>query len=104
MRELCSADQNPLGLHVVEEGETLVSLCEKYCVSEHEVIRLNGLHAFPPPGTVLLLPPPAGKVYVVQPGETLSSVCKKYDMSEEEFAARNGDTFLYPMRRVLVKE
>ena len=60
MRELCSADKNPLGLHVVEEGETLVSLCEKYCVSEHEVIRLNGLHAFPPPGTVLLLPPSAG--------------------------------------------
>ena len=29
---------------------------------------------------------------------------KKFDMSEEEFAARNGDTFLYPMRRVLVKE
>ena len=78
MSELCKAEKNPLGLHVVAEGETLVSLCEKYSVSESELIR--------------------------QPGETLSSVCEKFGMSEEEFASRNGETFLYPMRRVLVKE
>lgn len=104
MEELHRPEKNPLGLHVVEEGDTLVLLCEKYRVSEHELIRLNALHSFPPVGTVLLVPPPAGKVYVVQPGETLSSVCKKFGMSEEEFAARNGDTLVCPMRRVIVKE
>lgn len=104
MSELCKAEKNPLGLHVVAEGETLVSLCEKYSVSDSELIRLNRLRAFPPPGTILLLPQARGRVYVVQPGETLSSVCEKFGMSEEEFASRNGDTFLYPMRRILVKE
>lgn len=104
MSELCSAGKNPLGLHVVAEGETLVSLCERFSVSDCELIRLNRLHAFPPPGTLLLLPQPSGKLYVVRPGETLSSLCQKFNMSEEEFAALNGDTFVYPMRRVLIKE
>ena len=69
MRELCSADQNPLGLHVVEEGETL-ALCEKYWFP-HE-LRLNGLHAFPPPGGLLL--PACGKSVRRSAGRDASSV------------------------------
>lgn len=102
MCTLEACKRNPFGLYRVQRGDTLRSVCARFSLPPALVAAKNGLRAFPPEGSILLLPEAAGETYLVRPGETLVSVCKKFCMTEEEFSARNGCSYVYPMQLVLV--
>lgn len=102
MLTLSECGVNPLGLYEVKEGDTAQSVCARCGVPAAALIAANGLRAFPPPGSMLLIPPRTGTEYVVQAGDTLASICARFRMSQEEFVRRNGCDFVYPTQRVWV--
>jgi LysM repeat protein len=86
--------------HVVQPGETLSAIADRYGLPIETLLDVNGLsdpdaiHA----GQVLRIPtyastPPAaapGRYHVVQGGETLASLASRYGVSPEAIARANG--------------
>jgi LysM repeat protein len=93
--------------HVVQPGETLDSIAQRYGVSAAEI---QGANVIPDPnnipaGTVLVIPAPqvpqvvptaapppstGEQTHVVQPGENLFRIGLRYGFTAEELAAYNG--------------
>ena len=70
------------GSHVVEAGETLTGIAEKYQLNVQDLVRWNNIEN-PDVITVgqkiqLSGHEPADQTYVVQPGDTVSSIAEKF--------------------------
>ncbi len=102
MIELCSCGKNPLGLYEVKAGDTAQTVSAAYGIPVGSIVAANGLQTFPPPGSLLLLPPSDGKVYIVVAGDTVASICSKFHLSPEEFCRRNGCAYVYPTQQVFL--
>jgi len=93
-------------VHVVQPGETLFTLAQRYGLSVEEIAIANNLAnvnvldvgqqlRIPAPGTVDLSPPaapPAGveQIHVVQRGDNLFRIGLRYGFTVQELAAYNG--------------
>lgn len=85
-------------VHLVDEGETLYSLCRRYNVKLDDLYNenpeaRNGLNI----GQKILVPlkeapdvPKDAKVHVVKPSETLYSIARLYDVSTQEIRSWNN--------------
>ena len=100
--ELVPCGANPLGLYVVREGDTAQSVCAAFGIPPALLIAENKLQAFPPAGSMLVLPL-AAKTYAVQAGDTVASICRKFGIDEGEFLRMNGCSYVYPTQRVCVE-
>ncbi|MCX7624022.1 MAG: LysM peptidoglycan-binding domain-containing protein [Thermomicrobium sp.] len=83
-------------LHVVQPGETLSRIAERYGVSVASLARANGL-ADPDriwAGSTLVVPDDEEErsVYVVQPGDTLSAIARRSGVTVADLVAANGLT------------
>ncbi len=88
-------------VHVVQPGETLFSIAQRYGVEMDVIVEANGLRD---PndiraGQKLIIPGVAvedtqgeRRVHVVQPGETLLSIARQYQVTVEELIAANDIT------------
>lgn len=88
----------PFGWYVVRDGDTLASVCAAQGAAYASLIAVNRLQKFPPPGSLLCLPP-RERVYTVRPGDTAESICARFSADRAEFLRRNGPV-LYPTQRV----
>ncbi|MCR4264411.1 MAG: LysM peptidoglycan-binding domain-containing M23 family metallopeptidase [Candidatus Roizmanbacteria bacterium] len=67
--------------YVVQSGDTVSSIGQKFDISEDTVRWANNLKGANPvvkPGEILKIPPVSGVVHKVQRGETIYSIAKKY--------------------------
>lgn len=96
--------------HVVQPGDTLISLSKRYGVPISQLIDLNNLgeNFSLVPGTVLKIPitqNSAFQLYTIQPGDTIDSISKQLQISRDNLLKLNGldeDAYLYPNQRLIV--
>ncbi|MCB9989415.1 MAG: peptidoglycan DD-metalloendopeptidase family protein [Rhodospirillales bacterium] len=77
------------GAHIVESGDTIWNISQRYRLSMQDVIYVNKLR---PPyalavGQWLKLPPPT--TYTVRPGDSLYSISRTFNVSVTEVARQN---------------
>jgi murein DD-endopeptidase MepM/ murein hydrolase activator NlpD len=92
-----SAQDTSVTIHVVQRGETLFRIAQRYGVSVNELARLNSINN---PGNILvgqrLLVPsdenPLPQTHIVQPGETLATISALYGLTQEQLASLNSLT------------
>ncbi len=77
-------------IHVVQEGETLWLIANRYNVNMEEMIAINGLQ-FPNQLLVgqALLVPVSGFTYIVQSGDTVWSIAQKFGVSPQAIIEAN---------------
>jgi murein DD-endopeptidase MepM/ murein hydrolase activator NlpD len=86
--------------YVVEEGDTLASIAQKFGISLETLLWANNLNknSNPKPGTKLIILPVDGVLHQVKSGETLSEIAKKYQAKVEDIVAFNeleGENDIY---------
>ncbi|RPF48413.1 spore germination protein [Hydrogenoanaerobacterium saccharovorans] len=77
-------------IHVVQPGDTLLSIANRYGVSQQRIIMDNGLYGLPylVVGQALIILEPA-TIHTVQPGETLYSIANLYGITPIILLQRN---------------
>lgn len=76
--------------HVVEDGETMESIAQKYGISTDEIRWSNGKKdTSVAVGDLLYVPSSSGIVYVVKSGDTAASIAEKYGSTAAEIIAMN---------------
>ncbi|HOI60117.1 MAG TPA: peptidoglycan DD-metalloendopeptidase family protein [Candidatus Pacearchaeota archaeon] len=77
--------------HLVKEGETLLSIAEKYNISLETVLLANEINknTVIKPGQKLIILPTEGLLHMVERGDTVSSIAKKYQSTSNEIIAFN---------------
>jgi murein DD-endopeptidase MepM/ murein hydrolase activator NlpD len=77
--------------YVVEGGDTLYGIGEKFKVSIDAIKYVNSLtdNSVLRPGQEITIPPVSGLIHKVQKGETLQSIAKKYDVPSQAIADFN---------------
>lgn len=78
-------------LYVVQEGDTLGSIAEKYKITSNTIRWANGLENADMihPGDQLFVLPVTGVKYKVKSGDNIEAVAKKYDAKVDEIIAFN---------------
>lgn len=76
----------------VEEGETIVSLAEKFGVSVETIAWANDLNVNPTvrPGQELIILPVSGTLHLVRPNDTLSEIASWYQGNAQDIVDFNG--------------
>jgi murein DD-endopeptidase MepM/ murein hydrolase activator NlpD len=101
--------QEPETIHVVQAGETLFGIAQRYGTTVDIVVAVNGLddpnHIFA--GQRLLVPAPGMQMtqYVVQPGDTLAIIARRYSLASDEVARLNrlaNPNLIYVGQRLLM--
>ncbi len=71
--------------HVVEPGDTLYAIAEKYLVPADAIAYVNNISqdAFLHPGDTLSIPPVEGLTHTVKEGESVASLAEKYNVSPQ---------------------
>ena len=76
--------------HIVEEGESMDAIAQKYGVTTDQIRWSNGLKTTAiSAGTTLYVPSKSGIVYTVKSGETVEGIAEKYGSNAEEIIALN---------------
>ncbi len=96
--------------YIVQPGDTLYLLSNRYGVPVSELINMNDLGSMITlqPGVSLKIPvnsTSAFQYYTIQPGDTLTSLSRKFGITERDLEALNGldpNSYLYPGDRILV--
>jgi spore germination protein len=98
--------------YVVQTGDTLENISNKFNVPVSEIIRVNGLEGIQKllPGLELIIPPsketaPNFFTYRVKQGDTLYSIGLKYKTKPEILALINGielNGHIYPNQNLLI--
>ncbi len=87
------ADLKPeVARYLVEEGDTLLSLAEKFGVSVETIAWANDLktNATLKPGQELIVLPVSGALHLVRPNDTLSEIVSWYQGSAQDIIDFNG--------------
>lgn len=87
------------GIHVVQAGDTLLAIAQRYGVTVDAIMQANGLASrslirtgqqLVIPGSTTSTTVPAGGEHVVQPGETMYGIAARYGIAATELASANG--------------
>lgn len=87
--------------YIVESGDSLWSLAEKFNISLNTILWANDLNKSSTikPGQKLVIPPVSGVIHYVKSGDTTSEIAQKYKAKVEEILAFNelsseGDIYI----------
>lgn len=95
-------------IYVVEYGDTLESIANKFSVTPSFLERLNGRIDSVYPGYQLIVPVSTNtpfETYVVNKGDNIYEIAKRYGTSYEEIMLLNGleeDDYIYPDQELIV--
>lgn len=78
--------------YIVEEGDSLKSLANKFNISLNTILWANDLNSrsIIRPGQKITIPPVSGVVHLVKSGDTISEIARFYRASREEILAFNN--------------
>lgn len=79
----------------VGQGETVLSLSQKFSIPVCILIKDNALKEEILAGDLLLIKQEQGKTYMVKPTDTLESVCNKFCINENELLEKNGVSYIF---------
>ena len=86
-----SKDQNQIIKHIVEKGETISSIANKYNISVETILLANELDSTTiHEGQGLLILPVDGIIHMVEDGETVAQIAKSYSADKQEIITYNG--------------
>ncbi len=84
-----------MGIHVVQAGDSLWAISQKYNVSIQRIISANGLENTGRiiPGLALFIPEggPVIRTYIVKPGDTLWRISQRYQTTVKAILSANPD-------------
>ena len=77
--------------YVVEPGDTLWSVSQKFNITLNTILWANNLNqnSILQPGQKLVIPPVSGVIHQVKSGDTVSEIAKKYKAKSEEIISFN---------------
>mgnify|MGYP001593021696 CR=1 FL=1 len=87
------ADLKPeVSRYLVEQGETIASIAEKFGVSQETILWANDLKAGTvlKPGQELIVLPVSGTLHLVRPNDTLSEIASWYQGNAQDIVDFNG--------------
>ncbi len=86
-----SSERKEIKEYLVEEGDTLSSLAEKFDISLKTILWANDLKSSSviQPGDELIIPPITGVIYHVKKGDTIGQIAETYQGKTEEIVAFN---------------
>ncbi|MFH1582603.1 MAG: M23 family metallopeptidase [bacterium] len=78
--------------YLVEEGDSLWSLSQKFNISLNTILWANNLksNSILKPGQKLIIPPVSGVLHYVKTGDTISGIAQKYKGKTEEIISVNN--------------
>ena len=78
--------------YIVEPGDTLWSISQKFNISLNTVLWANNLNqnSYLQPGQKLIIPPVSGVIHHVKAGDTVSEIAKKYKAKAEDVISFNN--------------
>lgn len=78
--------------HVVQAGETVQKIADRYKLSTEAIFWANDLSVDDSlvAGTILKIPPVSGVVYTVKPGDTLSQIAGHYSVNMDDIIRVNN--------------
>ena len=78
--------------YIVEDGDSLWSISEKFNVSLNTLLWANNLNqnSIIQPGQKLIVPPVSGVIHHVKAGDTVSEIAKKYKAKTEDVISFNN--------------
>ena len=84
--------KNTVVEYVIETGDSLWSIADKFGISLETVLWANNLNknSYIQPGQKLVILPVSGVLHHVQDGDTISAIAQKYKGKTEEVVAFNG--------------
>jgi len=95
------SSSNEIQQYVVEDGDTLSSIAEKFKISVATITEANNLsnNATLNPGKQLTILPVTGLLHIIGPGDTLSEISELYqvkanDVVEANYMADPGDIYV----------
>lgn len=101
-------DQRAILEYIVEQGDTVAGVAEKFGISADTILWANSLNSFAQikAGQTLVIPPVTGVVHNVASGDTVSALAQKYQVKTDDIVAFNklsneadvyiGDTLIVP--------
>ncbi len=77
--------------YIVEEGDTITSLAEKFGISKETILWANNLasNSIIKPGQKLIILPVSGVLHLVEYGDTVSTIAQTYKIEAEEIIEVN---------------
>jgi murein DD-endopeptidase MepM/ murein hydrolase activator NlpD len=86
-----SAEKKEIQEYIVEEGDTLSSIAEKFGISLETILWANDLNknSVIKPGQKLIILPVSGVLHNVKSGDTLSEIAQKYQAKIEDIVSFN---------------
>ncbi len=74
----------------VQEGDSVLSVSERFGTPVIKIISLNNLSREVETGDMILLEEDGGGTYTVQPNDSLECILEKFHICESEFIEKNG--------------
>lgn len=91
-------------IYFVKENDTLISICNKFCVLKEDLIRDNDLEdnyeAYE--GDILWIRKKNLAIHIVKPLETIESIAKLYNVSVKEIQEKNGITKVFLGQKIII--
>lgn len=97
----CYENENKF-IYVVNEGENLKSIAEKFNTTESIILKENSINSELSGGEFLYIERGI-EVIVVKPNDTLLSISKKYNVSEDEILRKNKVDYIFVGQKLLIK-
>ncbi len=79
----------------VNEGDTLLSLAERFSVPFNLIIKSNNLRSELSVGDLLYIEQPDCRLYTVEPFDTAESIGEKFGVSALKILSDNGVPYLF---------
>ncbi|HHX95692.1 MAG TPA: LysM peptidoglycan-binding domain-containing protein [Clostridia bacterium] len=100
-----SATASAAGTYVVQPGDSLFFIAQRYNISLNNLQAANSLHNTTIyPGQVLTIPGGSNSYYTVQPGDTLFIIAQKYGINYSQLQQANNlsTSQIYPGQRLVI--
>lgn len=106
---------NEIKQYIVQEGDTISSIAQKFHISVNTILWANNLSSksILKPGQKLVILPVSGVLHIVEKGDTLSGIAKEYGVPQKDIMDVNdlssegkiyiGDFLIIPGGKPLVK-
>lgn len=89
------------GLYVVEEGDTLKSIANKFKTTKNLIIIDNYLTTDVKKGDYLYIKK-YNRIYTVEPSDSVESISIKFNVKKEEILRVNKINYIYPTQEIVI--
>lgn len=86
----------------VKDGDTVLSLSQRFSLPPLKLIALNNLKKEIEQGDLLIIEYPKGRVYTVSLTDTVNSISEKFNVSPKKILTDNGVPYVFYGLKIFV--